>query len=158
MTELAWARAVHVASVVVWIGGVALITTILLPLLRRLEPAERLALFRAIQGRFIWQARIALLLVLLSGLYMLWRLDLWPHFADPAFWWLHAMVGLWAIFALLLFIGEPIFFRKRLDRRALEDPVTSFARLQAMHWLLLILALITIFGAVAGSAGLSLFP
>jgi hypothetical protein len=30
---------------------------------------------------------------------MVWRLDLWGLFASPAFWWMDAMVLLWALFA-----------------------------------------------------------
>jgi hypothetical protein len=44
------------------------------------EPAERLALFDAIERRYVWQACATTLLAGLSGLYMLMRLDLWDRF------------------------------------------------------------------------------
>lgn len=36
--ELALTRAAHVAAVVLWIGGVAFVTTVLLPAVRRDQP------------------------------------------------------------------------------------------------------------------------
>jgi uncharacterized membrane protein len=69
MDDIAVARAIHVFAVVVWIGGVAMVTTVILPIVRRGEK-ERLALLEAVEGRFIWQARIASLLVAASGFYM----------------------------------------------------------------------------------------
>ncbi len=41
-----FARALHVIAVVLWIGGVAFVTTVLIPSLRRIENSEkRLDLF-----------------------------------------------------------------------------------------------------------------
>ena len=63
------ARVVHVLSVVLWIGGVGLVTTALLPAMRRFpDPAQRAAVFEAVEGRFGAQARITVLLAGLSGL------------------------------------------------------------------------------------------
>jgi len=65
------ARAVHILSVVVWIGGVSLVTTALLPAMKQKPPEEWIRGFDEVEQRFAPQARIAVLLVLLSGLYML---------------------------------------------------------------------------------------
>ena len=89
------ARAVHILAVVVWIGGVWLVTTVLLPAIKQKPASEWLREFETIEHRFAPQARIAVLLVLLSGLYMLYQYDLWDRFADGAFWWMHLMVGVW---------------------------------------------------------------
>ncbi|GGF26570.1 hypothetical protein GCM10011611_35770 [Aliidongia dinghuensis] len=159
MDDVAIARALHVAAVVLWIGGVAFVTTVVLPLVRRVrDPAERFALFHAIEGRFVWQARAAILVVGLSGLYMLDRLDLWDRFTTAAFWWMHAMVLLWAVFAFVLFVGEPLIFHRWLDRHALSEPDRTFALLHRLHWLLLIVSMLTVLAAVAGSAGMGLLP
>ena len=62
MDDIAIARAIHVLAIVIWIGGVAMVTTVVLPLIRRIgAPAARLALFEAVERRFIWQARGATL-------------------------------------------------------------------------------------------------
>jgi len=47
------ARALHVVGVVLWIGGVAFVTTTLIPALRRkTDKGERLSLFEQLEGRF----------------------------------------------------------------------------------------------------------
>ena len=47
------ARAIHAIGVVLWIGGVAFVTTLLIPALRQVaEPDRRLALFEQLEGRF----------------------------------------------------------------------------------------------------------
>jgi uncharacterized membrane protein len=95
MDEAVIARAIHVTAVVNRIGGAAMANTVLLPLMRRKgAPAEtRLALLEAVEGRFVWQARIATVLAALSGLYMIQRHDLWTCFASPEFWWMHVMLA-----------------------------------------------------------------
>src|SRR6266699_98259 len=104
MDDVTIARAVHVLSVVLWIGGVAFVTTVLLPAVRRFKALEeRFAFFESIELRFAWQARLTTVLAGLTGFYMLARLDLWHRFLSIAYWWLHAMVGvwLWLLFTLM---------------------------------------------------------
>jgi uncharacterized membrane protein len=152
------ARALHVLFVVIWIGGVALVTTVALPAVRRGDlGADRLAAFEAIERRFVWQARAAIVMVGLTGFHMAAALDLWSRFALAAFWWMHAMVGLWLLFALLLFVIEPLVVHRRLHAWAAAEPARAFAWLQRAHWVLLALSLVTVAGAVAGSHGGALF-
>ena len=154
MDDLQIARAVHAAAVVVWIGGLAMATTVILPLVRGKEwPAEkRLILFEAIERRFVWQARTAVVLVGLSGFYMVSRYDLWNRFAVISFWWMHAMVAIWLIFTLLLFVIEPFILHSRV-RRAPSGDEPTFTLLHLAHWTLLILSIVTVLAAVAGSHG-----
>ena len=114
-------------------------------------------MFEAIEGRFAWQARLATLLAGASGFYLAAALDLWDRFREAAFWWMHAMVGLWAIFMILLFVIDPFFLHRWLRRQAAGASGRPFRLLSAMHWLLLAFGLITIAGAVAGSHGGSIF-
>jgi uncharacterized membrane protein len=146
------ARAIHVLSVVVWIGGVSLVTTALLPALKRKPPEEWMHDFNEIERRFAPQARIAVLLVLLSGLYLLYTHDLWNRFADARFWWMHLMVGVWLIFAALLFVFEPLVMRQ--GGRERRRPAVPLTRILWMHRLLLALALTTVFAALGGSRGM----
>lgn len=66
------ARSLHVLAAIVWIGGMLFIALVLVPVLRRLEPAERLRLVHATGLRFRTVGWIALSLLLLSGLLNLW--------------------------------------------------------------------------------------
>lgn len=155
MDELTLARALHVVSVVHWIGGVAMVTIVILPAIARLaEPERRLSLFEAIEARFARQARVSVTVAGLTGFYMTDRLSAWDRFAEPAFWWMHAMVLVWALFTLILFVAEPFFLHAWFRRRSRRDPAGSFALVQRAHWLLLALATITVFAAVLGAHGM----
>ena len=158
MDKLAIARALHVLAVVLWIGGVGFVTTALLPAVRRLKtPAERVAFFDAIERRFAWQARATTLLAGVSGLFMTTQLDLWSRFHSAAYWWMHAMVAVWLLFTIMLFIAEPLILHRWFHERAKSDPEGTFALIERMHHVLLVVSLVTVFGAVAGSHGLLLF-
>ena len=51
MEDLALARALHVLAVVLWIGGVAMVTTVLLPAIRRLPLSDDpVALFEQVES------------------------------------------------------------------------------------------------------------
>lgn len=154
MDDLALARAIHVLAVVLWIGGVAMVTTVILPAVRRLEAPERqIALFEAIEGRFAHQAKGATLIAGLSGLYLVIKLDLWDRFLDVAYWWMHAMVLIWAIFTVVLFVAEPLFLHRWFHERAKAAPEATFRLVLRFHRVLLALSLVTIAGAVVGSHG-----
>jgi len=152
--ELALARALHVLGVVVWIGGVSMATSVALPAIRRgVFGADRLQAFHAFEGRFIWQARTAVVIVGLTGFYMTERLGLWWRFGDGHYWWMHAMLIVWSLFMLLLFIGEPFVLHRFFPVWVKRDPGRAFAFLHTVHVVLLVLSLVTVFGAVAGSHG-----
>ena len=118
---------------------------------------RRLGAFQAIERRFAWQARAAIIVVGVTGFYMAARLDLWDRFQSAQFWWMHAMVCLWLLFAFVLFVVEPFILRRHFHRSARRAPEAAVTRLYRAHWVLLALSLITIFGAVAGSQGWSVF-
>ena len=81
MDDITLARALHVLAVVLWIGGVAFVTTVLLPAVRDLHAAaERVIFFETVERRFGNQARFTSALAGLSSVYMLVRLGLWTAF------------------------------------------------------------------------------
>ena len=157
MDDIAIARAIHVLSVVLWIGGVAFVTTVLLPSLRRRPAEERLDAFDALERRFSQQARVTTLVAGVSGFYMVVRLDLWDRFHATAFWWMHAMLVVWLLFTAMLFIAEPLFLHRWLAARARQAPTSTFRLVEWLHRCLLTLSLLTILGAVAGSHDFFLF-
>lgn len=156
MDELLLARALHVLGVVIWIGGVAMATTVVIPAAQRGELGpDRFKAFEAIERRFAWLARGSIVLVGLTGFYMVAELDLWERFLSVEFWWMHAMLCLWLFFTLVLFVAEPLVLHRWVREWAAADPQAAMARLERAHWVLLLLGLITIFGTVAGSHGWS---
>ncbi|MHB8885591.1 MAG: hypothetical protein ACYC5H_11035 [Methylovirgula sp.] len=157
MEDVTIARALHVLGVIHWIGGVAFITLIVLPLAAsRATAEEALALFKSVEQRFSAQVRISIPLVGATGLWMAYRLNLWSRFVDPHFWWMGAMLGLWLVFMLIVFVLEPLM-HESFEIKARHDSVTAFHRMALIHMVLLALATITAFGAVAGAHGLALF-
>ena len=158
MSELIIARLLHVLGVVLWIGGVAFVTTVLLPATRRLKtPEERIEFFEAVELGFARQARITTVITGFSGLYLVYKLHLWQRFLHIEFWWMHAMVLVWFLFTLMLFVLEPLFLHGYFIEQARIHPERVFKLVTRMHWLLLILSLVTIAGAIAGSHGYLLF-
>ncbi|MGC4249947.1 MAG: hypothetical protein QM605_00365 [Sphingobium sp.] len=153
MDDFTLARVFHVVAVLLWIGGVAFVTLVVMPSVRAgHEPEERLAAFHRIEGRFAPQARWWVLIAGASGLWMTWRADMWDRFADPRFWWMHAMLILWLLFAAMLFVVEPFFLHRRMKTSA--DPAGDFARMERMHRIALAASIVTVAGAVGGSHGL----
>lgn len=152
---LAAAKMFHVIGVVLWIGGVAMVTTVILPTVRKFRSAEeRIQFFEMVEHRFAWQARFTTLLTGISGFYMVSLMNGWGRYEMvPQFWWMHAMTLVWVIFTVVLFVLEPLVLRKKVIRMASKDSEKTFSRIQRMHWVLLTLSLLTVAGAMAGSHG-----
>ena len=149
------ARVIHVVAVILWIGGVAMVTTVIIPAVKKLKSKEeQIKTFEQIEGRFAIQAKITTLLTGLSGFYMLYALDAWDRYLDIKYWWIHAMTLVWIIFTIVLYILEPLVLHKLFKRYAEKNPAKTFAFMHQFHWILLILSIITTIGAVAGSHGL----
>jgi uncharacterized membrane protein len=152
--ELAWARAIHVLALVHWIGGVAVVTTIVLPNARRLSNArEAVAAFEAFERRFASQVRISILLVGLSGAYMLTKLDAWDRFQYLSFWWLHLMVAVWVLFALMVYVLEPLIIHRLFHAFALRDKNRAFAVATRLHAVALLISTTAIVAGVLDAHG-----
>jgi uncharacterized membrane protein len=152
MNDLAIAIAIHVLAIVWWIGGVAMVTSVLLPAARRTgDAAAGLAMFQRIEERFAWHARVATLLAAASGFYMVDRIGLWSDFLVPSYWWLDAMVFVWAMFTMVLFVAEPLFVHRWIERQAAVAPARTLALIARLHWVALILSVVTLLGAAVGS-------
>ncbi len=154
MTPFVAARVVHVLSVVIWIGGVAFVTTVLIPSIRRMpSEADRLRLFEQLESRFALQARVTTILAGASGFYMLHVMEAWSRYLDPSYWWVHLMTLVWFAFTVVLFALEPLFLHSWFIAAARSDSGRAFRILHRMHWILLTLSAVAILGAVAGSRG-----
>jgi len=155
MNSITFARIIHVIAVVLWIGGVAMVTTVIIPAVKKMKSKkDKLTTFETIEGRFAIQAKITTLVTAISGFYMMYGLDAWERYLDYRFWWIHAMTIVWIIFTLVLYVLEPLVLHKIFKKYANENPEKTFNILHIAHWVLLIISLITILGAVAGSHGL----
>jgi len=154
MEHFTLARVIHIVAVVLWIGGVGMVTTVIIPAVKKMKSKEdQLKTFEEIEGRFALQAKITTVLTGLSGFYMLYVLDAWDRYLDYHYWWIHAMTLIWILFTIVLFILEPLVLHKLYRKYGEKNPTKTFRIMHRAHWILLILSLITTAGAVAGSHG-----
>jgi uncharacterized membrane protein len=142
-------RALHVLVVLLWMGGVAFVTFVLIPSLRR--SGDDYATFEKLEHRFGTQAKFTTQLALVSGVAMLWETNSWSRLLNT--WWLWAMILTWAIFSLMLFVLEPSLLHRHLHERAKVDPAGTLALLQRLHYVLAALGLLALLGGVIGSHG-----
>ena len=109
ITLLKLAGAAHVTSVMIWIGGVAFVTLILIPSLQKISDEKlKFELFERLEHRFSFVAKIMVLLAGTSGTYRLSYMNAWNRLKSTQFWWLHLMIAIWLVFALVLFVQAQI--------------------------------------------------
>ena len=154
MNEFVLARVIHVLCVILWIGGLAMVTTILLPVTMSMSSEEkRTEFFKRFKKRFAAQARYTTLFTGLSGFYMVHILDAWSRFTEFRYWWMHSMVIIWLLFMFMLYVMEPRILHSKIKKQTQQNSNTVFLAMQKTHWILLLLSLITVIGATAGSHG-----
>ena len=152
------ARVLHILAVVLWIGGVGMVTTVIIPAVKRMKSKEdKIDTFEKIEGRFALQAKITTLITGATGFYMMYSLNAWTRYYEMKYWWIHLMTILWFIFTVVLFILEPLVLHRLFKKWGEKDPKKTFDIMHKAHWILFLLSLITIAGSVAGSHGFLLF-
>ncbi|MBL4630353.1 MAG: hypothetical protein JKY14_04070 [Paraglaciecola sp.] len=148
------ARTIHVVCVVLWIGGLAFVTTVLIPALIKFEDDNlRIELFEKLENRFAFQAKIITLITGVSGLYLIYALDAWSRYQHLSYWWMHLMTLIWFVFSVVLFILEPLFLHRVFKQKTDKHGVVAFIWMHRLHVVLLSLSLTAVLGAVAGSHG-----
>lgn len=135
--------AIHVLGVVWWVGGVAMVTAVLLPMFNRLPSDERIQRIKQLEARFANQARLAVALVGITGF---WMYGLLPG-AIVQSWWIGLMMLVWFLFVLMLFVAEPLHLPAKVG--LIHKPGAFLA----LHAVLLTLALAAVFGGVVGARG-----
>jgi uncharacterized membrane protein len=76
MIELTITRAIHVMSIVIWIGGVSFVTMVILPAIKsQYGFSQQESIFHLIENRFAKIAKWMLLIAGVSGLYMVDQLN-----------------------------------------------------------------------------------
>src|SRR5210317_861167 len=117
------ARVIHVIAVILWIGGVAMVTTVIIPAVKKLKSKEdQIKTFEQIEGRFAIQAKITTLITGLTGFYMLYVLDAWDRYFDFKFWWIHVMTLVCVLFTLVLYVLEPLLLHRLFKQYAEKNP------------------------------------
>jgi len=147
LNPLPIALSAHILGVIVWVGGMFFAHQALRPaIVEVLEPPQRLQLWVATFKRFFLWVWIAIILVLVSGL---WMFTLYPK--PPIF--MHIMLGL-GLIMMLIFLH--VFFApyKKLKRAVVEerweDGAKSLGQIRRLVGINLSLGLITAIIATAG--------
>lgn len=151
--DITLARALHILSIVIWIGGVSFVTVVLIPLLRTNKDMDSLTLFNQIENRFAYIARAVVLIAGISGFYMVYQLNAWDRFFDLTFFWMHAMLILWLMFMVALFIVEPFFLKDHGRMVKQNHNISNLRKTQIVHWILLSLSLVVVVISVLGANG-----
>jgi len=148
------ARVIHVLSIVIWIGGVTMVTMVIIPAVKNMSSKkDKIDTFEIIEGRFALIAKVTTIISAITGFYMIYRLDAWERYLELKYWWIHAMTIVWFLFTMVLFVLEPYVLHKLYLKYANKNPNKTFNFIQKLHWFLLFISLVAITGAVAGSHG-----
>jgi uncharacterized membrane protein len=150
MIDMGIAIGLHVFGVLWWVGGLTFVTLVVLPLLRSGAMGDVQAGFHKIESRFAPQVKMSLLLVGITGLYMLWRLNTWAWLLDPHKWWVPAMLVYWTWFFLMLFVLGPAGLLKKIMKGSGGNEAKAWKRLHTVHTVLMVLGWIIVFSALAG--------
>ena len=136
------ALAIHILSIVVWIGGVAFVTLVTFPMIMRVEKSlEQVLMFQGVEHRFSKIAKVMIILAGLSGLILIKEKGL-----SSAAW---IMIFVWAFYASLIFGLERIIFKKLFGRPSDQlDTKKVFNTLQAFHWFVLTMSFLAIVAGV----------
>lgn len=138
----------HIAAVVLWVGGMAFAHLSLRPSALALAPPQRLPLMAGALSRFFAQVLVALAVLWLSGLAMMMA----TGFASaPAAW--HAMMGLGIVMTLIFFVIRFSYWPRLRDGVARADWPAAAAALNGIRRLVVLnlaLGVITIAIATLG--------
>ncbi len=143
---------IHLLAVVLWIGGLAFVTAIILPMiLRNPDALGKVLLFRGVERRFAKIAKALNLVTGFTGFAMVFIMGWGPvMFTRPGL-PLLVMTLIWLFWFVMLFGLEPIIIKRMLDKMARDaegggglEIDAVFRRMNTMHWVLLLLSLVAI--------------
>ncbi len=137
---------IHLLTVILWIGGLAFITILILPMVVRMPDAlQKVLLFQRIEHRFAPMARYYVAIVGVSGFVMFFIMNLHLTFFTSPSLSLLFMMAVWLFWVIMLFGLEPVIIKKMLDRMAKSGEAMEienvFLRMNRLHWVLLLLSL-----------------
>jgi uncharacterized membrane protein len=145
-------KAIHLLSIVVWVGGMFFMLACLRPSLAVLEGPARLRLMKAVMGRFFGVVNAVIGLVLASGLAMLWLNGL--TWRLPHAWYAMIVAGL-VMMGLFGYIRGTLYRRfvaasEAQDGATAASVLNTIRRAVTVNLLLGVIAIIAMKVGVAG--------
>ena len=131
-------KLVHVLSIIVWVGGMVFAHFFLRPALQPLEPAVRMRLMADVLARFFQAVDVAVLLTLVSGLWMIGDItrtaaDTGGRFTMPLSWTVMATLGL-VMMAIFGHIRFALYKRLKRAVAASDWPAGAAALASIRTW------------------------
>lgn len=152
-------KAVHVLSIILWIGGMAFAHLCLRPAAASLEPPVRLKLLHDVMGRFFGLVLWASLLTLGSGVWMLGRVakqvvQSGGSFQMPWAWTAMAVLGVLMV-AIFMHIRFALYKRLSHAVQASDWAAGGAAMAQIRQWVLvnLCIGVVVVLVTLLGVAG-----
>jgi uncharacterized membrane protein len=142
--------AIHIVSVVYWVGGMAFAYTVLRPSAGPLDPPVRLALWRRVFARFLPWVGVSVVALLTTGFAIIFQMFGSMGAAPP---YVHAMLGLGILMMLLylhLLFAPWKRLRNAVDAGAFPEAGKALNQIRMLVGINLILGVITI---IVGGTG-----
>ncbi len=137
---------IHLLTVILWIGGLAFVTSIVLPMaIKTPDALQKVLLFQRVEHRFAKVARTYNVITGATGFVMIflagWHRTLFTRAGIP----LTVMTMIWVFWFVMLWGLEPFVIKKMLTNM-LKDPKMDidgiFKRLNTMHWFMVFISLV----------------
>lgn len=150
-----WLMAIHVLGVVVWIGGVAFVTMIVFPMIMKMEGSlEKVLFFQSLEHRFAKIAKLCVLIVGLTGAWLLYLTGEWSLLLKTSGIGPTIMLAVWILYVLVL-LFEAKLFKVIFGKETEQDMGKVFFRVTVFHWVVLGLSLLAVgVGVLAGHGGI----
>ncbi|MBF0466034.1 MAG: hypothetical protein HQK88_13695 [Nitrospirae bacterium] len=145
---------VHVVSVLIWIGGVVFVTTIVFPMILRMEDSmEKVMFFQGTEHRFAKIAKVCVLIVGLTGGLLVYLKGFLNAFFHKEGLYLTLMLFLWIVYLIVLTF-EKRLFKIIFKGQAQHDTKKMFVRLTLFHWIVMLVSLfVVLFSVYQGHGG-----
>ena len=84
---------------------------------------------------------------------MLAKIGAWNSLQHASFWWLHLMIAVWILFAVVVYVLEPLVLHRLFHEFALRNKDRTLAVAIGLHAIALILAALALSAGVIGAHG-----
>jgi uncharacterized membrane protein len=149
--------ALHVTTMVLWIGGVAFVTIIIFPMLLGMEDSfEKVLMFQRVENKFARHARYYAGIAGITGGILLSMTGQYKELFTRNTVGVSFMLIVWFFYTLVLIFEKKVFGVLFSDPKKL-DASEIFVRLNVFHWAILGLSLAAVFIGVWSGHGGSFF-
>ncbi len=139
---------IHVMGVIIWIGGVAFVTTVIFPLMYQTEGSlEKALLFQRVEHRFAGMVRWLIAVVGITGFWLLYAKYGFGILAQRQGIGILIMIFAWTIYTVIL-LSERKIFSKIFANPEKIDMNNALKIINGMHWVLLIISISAVAGGV----------